>query len=120
MTPMSSRWQKGKISSSTSRRIKEYGGWSEVIGAMLCATCICSTLKLETPIQRTFPSCQGAGDDFFRVASAIDGRGINPVDAQFQGAMNCRDGRVVILSAPGELPAGSANGPGPEAHRRNE
>src|SRR5204862_4033761 len=69
---------------------------------------------------RTVPTRQGAGHDFFRVAGAIDRRGINPVDSQFQCAMNRRDGRVVILITPCELPTGAANGPSPEAHRRDE
>src|SRR2546426_7656814 len=72
---------------------------------------------LSIPTQTTFgedirtratPARQRACDHFFRVAGSIDGRGINPVDSPFQRAMNCRDGRVVILSAPGELPAGAA------------
>src|SRR5216117_3189207 len=69
---------------------------------------------------RTVPTRQRAGDDFFRVACAIDRRGIDPVDSQFQSAMNRRDGRVIILSTPGELPARAANGPGAEAHGRDE
>ena len=69
---------------------------------------------------RTVPTRQGAGHHFFRVAGAIDRRGINPVDSQFQCAMNRRDGRVVILITPCELPTGAANGPSPEAHRRDE
>src|SRR5882672_5411569 len=63
---------------------------------------------------RTMPARQRAGDNFFRVAGAIDRRGINPVDSAFQCAVNCGDGRVVILSTPGELPARAANGPGAE------
>src|SRR6266702_7496241 len=53
---------------------------------------------------RTAPARQRARDDFFRVA----------------GAMDRRDGRVVILSAPSELPARAADGPGAEAHGRDE
>ena len=69
---------------------------------------------------RTVPTRQRAGYDFFRVAGAIDGRGINPVDSQFQGPMNRRDGRAVILSAPGELPTRAADRPGAEADGRDE
>src|SRR5439155_9138539 len=69
---------------------------------------------------RTLPDRQRTGHNFFRVAGAIDRRSINPVDSQFQCAMNRRDGRVVILCAPGELPAGATDGPGPEAHGRDE
>src|SRR5205814_748711 len=69
---------------------------------------------------RAAPTCQRAGDNFFRVARPIDRRGIDPVDSQFQCTMNRRDGRVVILRTPGELPAGATNGPGPETHGRDE
>jgi hypothetical protein len=73
------------------------------------------------PAQATFskdirtwagPAFQCASDDFFRVAEAIDGGGVDPVDAEFEGAMNGGDGVVVILRSPGELPAGTAYGPG--------
>src|SRR5207249_11383120 len=67
---------------------------------------------------RAVPVRQRARDDFFRVACAIDRRAIDPVDSQSQRAMNRRDGRVIILSTPGELPARAANGPGAEAHGR--
>src|SRR5216683_1824772 len=60
---------------------------------------------------RTVPTRQRAGHDFFRVTDAINRRGINPVNSQFECVMNCRDGRLVILSAPGELPARAADGP---------
>src|SRR5205814_5581416 len=69
---------------------------------------------------RAAPTCQRAGDNFFRVAGAIDRRGIDPVDSQFQGAMNRRDGGVVILSAPGEFPARTADRPGAKADGRDE
>src|SRR5207253_7153119 len=69
---------------------------------------------------RSLPARQRAGDNFFRVAGAIDRRGINPIDSQFQCPMNRRDGRAVILSAPGELPARAANGPGAETHGSDE
>ena len=48
--------QYGRISFSTARRISEYGGCWEVTGAIFSARLICSTLKFETPIQRTLPS----------------------------------------------------------------
>ena len=43
------------MSSSTPRLISEYGGCSEVMGAMVCARRICLTSKFDTPIQRTLP-----------------------------------------------------------------
>ena len=46
----------GNICWSTSGCTSEYGGCKEVIGAMACARSICSTLKLETPIQLALPS----------------------------------------------------------------
>src|SRR5260221_6103780 len=66
------------------------------------------------------PTRQGAGHDLLRGAGAIDGRGIYPVDSQFQRAMNRRDGRVIILRSPGELPTRATDGPGPEAHGSDE
>ncbi len=55
-TPISSRATKGKISSSMSRWRSEYLGWSEQMGAIACARCICATLKFETPMLRTLPA----------------------------------------------------------------
>ena len=58
---MSFARQYGRMSVSTPRTSMEYGGWSEVIGAIACALLSCATLKLDTPIQRTFPSrCKSA------------------------------------------------------------
>ena len=51
------------------------------------------------------PLLQRAGYDFFRVTQAVDGGGIDPVDAQLQRAMNRSDGIRIILRAPGKFPA---------------
>ena len=41
--------------------MSEYGGWSEVTGAIAWAPANSSTLKFETPIHRTLPSrCSAA------------------------------------------------------------
>ena len=53
----------------------------------------------------------GAANHFFRVAEAVDGRRVDPVDAQIEGAMNGGDGFVVVLWAPGEFPVAAADGP---------
>ena len=51
----------------------------------------------------------------FRVAQSVDGRGVDPVDAQIERAMNGGDGVVVVLRTPGVLPVAAADGPGAEA-----
>ena len=55
------------------------------------------------------------GDNLFRVAEAVDGGGIDPVDAEVEGAMDGVYGVVVVLRAPGELPIPSpgSNVPSP-------
>src|SRR5207253_6929763 len=62
---------------------------------------------------------EGAGDHFLRMAQAIDGGGVDPVDAVVQRFADRRDGVTVVLAAPGELPAAAADGPGPETDRGN-
>jgi hypothetical protein len=53
--------QKGRISSSTSGCTSEYGGCSDVTGAISCAIVSSPTSQLLTPIQRTLPSrCSSA------------------------------------------------------------
>ncbi len=68
---------------------------------------------------RAAPFLQRARDDVFGVAQAVDGRGVNPVDAHLQRAMNCGDGIGVVLRAPGKLPAAATKGPGTKADGRN-
>jgi len=55
-----------------------------------------------------------------RVAHAVNRGGVNPVDAHFERAMDGGDGRFVVLLAPGEFPACTADGPCAEAHGRDE
>ena len=45
-------------------------------------------------------------------AESVRGGGVNPVDTEFECAVNGCDGIVVILRSPGELPARAAYGPG--------
>ena len=68
---------------------------------------------------RALPFFQCPGDDFFRVADAVDGGGVDPVDAEFERAVNGGDGVGVVLGAPAKVVAGAADGPGAEAHRRD-
>src|SRR5262249_43118024 len=63
---------------------------------------------------------EGAGDDLLRVAQAVDGGGVDPVDAGVQRLAAGGDGGAGVLRPPGEFPAGSADGPGPEADRGDE
>ena len=57
----------------------------------------------------------GFGYDFFGVAEAVDGGGVDPVDAEVEGFVDGGDGVVVVLRAPCEGPVASANGPCAEA-----
>src|SRR5437867_1181431 len=69
---------------------------------------------------RPRPCRERPGDDLFRVTQAIDRRGIDPVHAQLQRAVNGGDGVVVVLFSPGELPSCAANRPGAVADGCNE
>ena len=60
---------------------------------------------------------QRASNHLFGVAEAVDGRGIDPVDAEVEGAMDGGDRFVVVLRSPGEFPIAAADGPGAEADR---
>src|SRR6201999_2395460 len=66
-----------------------------------------------------FPLFERAGDDFFGVTEAVDGGGVDPVDAEFEGAVDCGDGIGFFLGAPGEVRASAADGPGAEADGRD-
>ena len=55
--------------------------------------------------------------DLLGVAQAVDRRGVNPIDAQFQGTVNGADGFRVILRSPTELPIAAAHGPSAKADR---
>src|ERR1019366_9913877 len=54
---------------------------------------------------------QPAADNFFRVPKAVNGRGIDPVDAEVEGASDGGDGFVVVLGTPCEFPVAAADGP---------
>ena len=58
---------------------------------------------------------EGAANDLFRVTEAIDGCGVDPIDAEVEGSLDCFDGFAVFLVAPGEFPIAAANGPCAEA-----
>ena len=58
-----------------------------------------------------------AGNDFFGVAEAVDRGGVDPVDAEVEGAMNRGDGFIVVLRSPGEFPVAAADGPRAKADR---
>ena len=54
---------------------------------------------------------QRPADDFFRMAEAVNRRGVDPVNAEIEGAMDGGDGFVVVLRTPGEFPVAAADGP---------
>src|SRR6266850_491088 len=54
---------------------------------------------------RAAPFLQRAGYDFFGMAHAVDGGGIDPIDAKFERTLNRRDGIRILLRAPGKFPA---------------
>src|SRR6266852_1106572 len=56
---------------------------------------------------------------FLGVSQTIYGGRIDPVDAEFERAVNGGYGFVVVLRAPGELPARTADRPGSVAHSSN-
>src|SRR5262249_16020144 len=53
------------------------------------------------------------------MARSIDRGGVNPIHAEFERAEYRRDRVRVFLPAPGELPAGAADGPGAKPYRRD-
>src|ERR1700761_5243492 len=52
------------------------------------------------------------------MAQAINGRRIDPVDAEVQRLVNRRDRIVIVLRSPGKRPISAADGPRTEANRR--
>src|SRR6266478_320774 len=52
---------------------------------------------------RTGPIAQRGCHDFLRMAHSVNGRGVDPVNAQLERAMNRGDGSFVILFAPTKL-----------------
>src|SRR5216684_7304360 len=82
-------------------------------------------LTFETPAQaalgkdvrpRTVPVLQCAADDLLGVSESVDGGGVDPVNAEFERAVNGGNGVVVVLRSPSELPARAADGPGSVAY----
>src|SRR5882762_7648710 len=65
---------------------------------------------------RTPPTLQRPGNHFFRVTQAIHRRGVDPVDAQLEGAVDRGDRIVVILISPCELPSRAATCPRSKTH----
>src|ERR1700739_2580520 len=65
-----------------------------------------------------FPLFQRLRNDFLGVAGAIDSGSVDPVDAQFEGAHDGRDGIRVLLITPGEFPAAASDGPCAKSHSR--
>ena len=55
---------------------------------------------------RTLPTRQRVGDDFFRVAGAIDRSSINPVDTQIESRFNRTYGFAFVLRPPVDAPTG--------------
>src|SRR5438552_13244271 len=68
---------------------------------------------------RTAPFLQRASDDFLGVAQAVNGGGVDPVDAELQRAVNCGDGIGVVLRTPGKFPATATESPSAKADARN-
>jgi hypothetical protein len=66
-----------------------------------------------------FPFTQSARNYFFGVADAVDGGGVDPVDAELEGALNRADGITIVLRAPSKIPARAADGPGSVAYERD-
>jgi hypothetical protein len=60
------------------------------------------------------PRGQRAGHDFLRVPETIDGRGVDPVEAEFERPVNGADRVGVILGAPTEFPV-ATDGPRTES-----
>src|SRR5271169_6857664 len=61
---------------------------------------------------RSLPNRQSFRDDLFGMTEAVDGGGVDPVDAQLQRAVDGGDGIIIVLFSPAELPSCAADGPG--------
>jgi hypothetical protein len=55
------------------------------------------------------------GYDLLGVAEAVDGSGVDPVDAKFKRAVDSGDGFGVVLGTPGVGSVSASNGPCAEA-----
>ena len=61
---------------------------------------------------------EGFADYLFGVAEAVDGCGVDPVDAEIDGAVDGCDRVGVVLRSPCEGPVSATDGPCSEADRR--
>src|SRR5713101_9642717 len=57
------------------------------------------------------PLLKSTADHFLGVYQTVHGGRVDPVDAEFERAVNSGDGLVVVLRPPGELPARPADRP---------
>jgi len=57
-----------------------------------------------------------AGHHFLGVTEAVDGGRVDPVDTEFEGAVNGGNRVIVILRPPTKLPAAATERPGAEAY----
>ncbi len=65
------------------------------------------------------PLRQGLRDHLLRMAQAVDGGRIDPVDAKFERTVNGGDGIAIVLRAPAVCP-GTTHRPGAETDGRDE
>ena len=61
------------------------------------------------------PLRQRPRDHLLRATQPVDGRGIDPVDAEIERGVDGSHRVVVLLAAPAELPVAATDGPGAEA-----
>src|SRR5258707_4352835 len=66
------------------------------------------------------PRPQRKSDDLLRVAHTINSRGIDPVNAEVERAVDRRDRLFVVLFTPAKFPTRAADGPSAEANGSNE
>ena len=59
---------------------------------------------------------QGTSDHFLGMPQAVDGGGVDPVDAEVKRAMDGGDGVVIVLRTPGILPVTASDGPRAKAN----
>jgi len=61
---------------------------------------------------------QGATHDLFAMAETVNGRGVDPVDAQVQRPVDRASGLLVVLRSPTVRPVPAAHGPGAQTDGR--
>ncbi len=62
---------------------------------------------------------QSTSHDLLGPSEPVHGRGVYPVDAQVNRAVDCGDRVLVVLRAPATSPVAATDGPRPEADRRD-